>query len=304
MRLIMTKFKILLVLMIIAVFLSGCANNTYQNSTATNTVENTTESTKSSDVIDNIEPNINGITVEEILAQIPDTINNELYYNGNSFDSQNMFYNKNLILNKHLEFDLYSNYRHSYSPMVQLIFTNAEYITSTPEEPEFYSVGICVTETGLQSDFFFGYSMPASEKPGEYLGSYSMCIEEIYTPTHEKMSDEWKERAANSIRIFMDENNYSSIAEENLEIGKYKVYVQGFSENDEHTNIFFEHENGSIYNSCYRFVHDTSGTRAANLFKFGFRNSIDSESFRIYYERVKQNAALTLEYEVHQRPGR
>lgn len=290
--------------MIIAVFLSGCANNTYQNSTATNTVENTTENTESSDVIDNSEPNINGITVEEILAQIPDTINNELYYNGNNFYSQHMFYNKNLILNKYLEFDLYSYYRDYPFPEVRLVFTNTEHFLSTPEDPKLYCIGICVTENGLQSDFFSGNFISASEKPGEYLGSYSLCIEEIYTPTHEKMSDEWKERAANSIRIFMDENNYSSIAEDNLEIGKYKVYVQGFSENDEHTNIFFEHENGSIYNSCYRFVHYTSGTRAANLFKIGFRNSIDSESFRIYYERVKQNAALTLEYEVHQRPGR
>ena len=302
----MTKCKILLVLMIIAVFLSGCANNTYQNSTATNIVENTTESTESSDVIDNSEPNINGITVEEILAQIPDVINNKLYYSGNYTHIENMLLNKNLILNKHLEFDLYS-YCPTFDdrlPEVRIVFTNADYITSNYEDPQVYCVGICVTENGLQSIFTTGYHIAASENFGTYLGSYSMCIEEIYTPTHEKMSDEWKENTANEIRIYMDENDFCSIAEDNLEIGKYKVYVQGFSENDTDTHIFFEHENGNIYSGFYYFVHNNSGKSAADLNKVNLVENPDSEGFQIYYERVKQNAALTLEYEVHQRPGR
>ena len=292
------------------VVLCGCSNNKELPEKGSNTVslaDLDSDETNESYIM------VNGkkIAVSDIVNQIPETINNELYYGGNYYDSNNIFLNSKLFLNSVLDYDLYINYPSDYYgdvypaslPEIRLVFKGIEHPLSTGEESKLYCVGIKVTETGLESRFFSGYHISEAEIPGTFLGSYSLCINEVVTPNHEQMSDEWKNNAKKALRLYMDENDFWSYEEDNLEIGCYNIYVKGFSENDTNTKVIFEHENGNLYEGYFYFVHHVSGDSPADLNKVILVENVNSESYQIYLERVKENAALTMEHTVYQQPG-
>ena len=312
----MFRKKIFLSILLSLCLLCGCTNDYSENSSSINTAISTTKQNKTGSIETDeqkdedkyIEVNGKKLTVDEIITQIPTTINNMLYYSGNYSESNNMFFNKDLILNKQLNYKLYGYYPISspnsnldiHLPEVRLVFTDMEHPLSTEDNPKLYYITIKVTENGLQSTFFSGYHISKTETPGIFLGSYSLCIDEIVAPKHEVMSEEWKTNVEKALRLYMDENDFWAYAEDNLEIGNYKVYIKGFSANDTDTNIIFEHENGNVYEGFYYFVHHVSGERSADLNKVALIEWDNDEGFQAYLERVKQNATFSMEYEVYQ----
>jgi len=98
--------------------------------------------------------------------------------------------------------------------------------------------------------------------------------------------------------MYMDENDFHNDKEKDLQPGKYMIYVQGFGKGDLDSRIFFEHESGRIYEGFYYFVHTNDGEGPADL------NHVSSEVYDLYgmsaeyYEKVKLNAALQMEYSV------
>jgi len=78
--------------------------------------------------------------------------------------------------------------------------------------------------------------------------------------------------------------------------GKYFIYVQGFSESDLDTRVFFEHEDGKVYWGRYLFVHDNDGKRSADLHKVELDEYYADDGFQLMLERIRQNSALSFEY--------
>lgn len=299
-----------IVVVILIVVLCGCSNKKELPEKECNKVSLADlDSDETNEIY--ITVNDKNIALSDIVNQIPETINNELYYGGNYYDSNDIFLNSKLILNRVLDYDLYINYPSDFYgdgypaslPEIRLVFKGIEHPLSTEEESKLYCVGIKVTETGLESRFFSGYHISETEITGAFLGSYHVQIDEIVAPKHEEMSNEWKDAAEKALRLYMDENDFYSYAKDNLEIGNCKVYIKGFSANDTHTKIIIEHENGNVYEGFYYFVHDISGDSSADLNNVTLVKNVNDESYRIYLERVKENAAFTMEYAVHQQPG-
>lgn len=293
----MHKTKLLFVILLLLGILSGCqkAGTPVQG-------ELPTQEEKSITVYGT------RFTVEQINEQIKETINEELYYCGNDPDSDNMFYNWDLILNKNLEYSLYyvpsdnpdstdPVYQEVFPPQIHFVITNMAHPLSTEDEPKLYFAGIEITQKGLRSDFCRGYHISADEKmKGEFLGSYSMCLTEIVKPIHEEMSNEWKEQVETELKLYMDENDYSAIKENNLPVGNYHVYIEGFSECDADSDVIFEHEDGRIYIGTYRFLHHASGENSANLHRVTL--SEYPESMAEYLNKVRENAVLSMKYAV------
>ena len=185
-----------------------------------------------------------------------------------------------------------------------LLFNNLEHPLSTKEEPKYCMFGIAFTKYGIESTFYaYGARDPddfayyTEECNAEYLGRYSMCITEITKPQHEQMSDEWKQLAEDAIKQYIAEEDVVGNKHYPLEPGKYCVYIKGFSEADQDTTIYFEHEQGKIYEGFYYFVHNISKDRPADL------NHVrpyfePSERDETMLKKIRENAALVIECQV------
>lgn len=253
---------------------------------------------------------VNGkeFSVEQINEEIKKVLNGILYYHGNDPESPYLPNNSSLLLNKTVEYDLFfyasGGGFASSKPKIFLTITNIVHPQSADEETFLYELGFYATEYGLSSDFCYMAHISQEEHDNAirygavFLGSYCMRIDEILPPLHEQMSDEWLAAAKGALCRYMDENNFYSEAEYNLQPGKYHVYVQGFSKSDEDSTVIFEHENGSVYSGRYYFVHSVIPGELADLNKVELVEDADTASFQSYMERVRQNAALTMEYSV------
>lgn len=242
------------------------------------------------------------VSVEDINNGIRTVFINAMYYHTNGqFDP---------FLNKTMEYELFLDQSTDSVPFprIYLIITNIEHPLSNEEFLKRYRFGVLLTEHGLQSDFYEQSVIHdradwASTFPEQisYLGQYTMQITEILPPAHEVMSSQWKQNAEAAIRLYMDENDFYSVEDENLPAGKYSVYVRGFSESDINSTIIFEHENGQIYAGQFYFVHNVSGDSSADLNHVELVENVDAD-YAEYLNRLKQHAALQISYSVS-KPG-
>ena len=254
---------------------------------------------------------VNGkeFSVEQINKGIKTTVNNVLYYHGNNFDSDYLLFNTDLLLGKCLEYELYfspdattETVGNNGMAIVYFVITNVEHRLSTPDDPKLYAFGIEICEYGLCSDFYYqgyvpkGKTHQLAEGGAVYLGSYSMCLNEVLQPAHEEMSDEWQKQAEEALKLYMDKNDLGADPENHLQPGKYTIYIEGFSQSDNHSTVIFEHENGSVYSGSYRFVHHITDGSPANLNKVLLVENCDADPYQIYLERVRSNATLVMVY--------
>lgn len=274
-----------LLLIVLLLVLSGCnIDNTYNSSTPNSTP-------------DTIAVYGRNVSVEEINQGIQAAFNTVLYYYG---DGQ--FYP---FLNKTIEYELFfdPNTQYRFFPQVYMIVLNAENPLSTDQTPRLYKFSISVTENGLQSYFHEQSHVTKQdttaylEDGASYLGRHSMCISEVVPPTHEKMSDAWKQSVGAALRLYMDKNNFYSEPGKNLPAGKYRVHVQGFSECDTDSTIIFEHENGTIYTGIYLFVHDITEGKPADLNHVELVENAEPD-YMEYLNKIRLNAAFSMEYAV------
>ncbi len=270
--------RFLTVLLTLMIVMSGCEGN------------------ETTVIPDAIEVNEQSISVAEVNSGIETVFNNALYYYEDGQLSQ--------FLNKKLEYELFfiPSTETAALPRVYMIVTNVKHPLSTEQNPLLYKFGIQISEYGLQSDFYEqsyaqqenGASFPDG---AVYLGQYSMSINQIEQPVYEEMTDQWKKQAETALRLYMDDNNFDSDTEKNLQAGKYQVYIQGFTKNDVDSTVIFEHENGQIYVGRYHFVHDISDEVSADLNKVELVEDIDPQ-FMAYLDKLRLTAALTMEYQV------
>ena len=250
--------------------------------------------------LEGITVNNRTLSIEEINNGIKNVFNTQLYYHPNGHLYQ--------FVSNQIEYDLYFSSKQVTSlslPLIYIFVTNIEHPLSSEQSPRLYRFGVCVNEYGLQSYFYEGGAPVSPQEnwgtcPPEgtmYLGHYSMDLNQNTQPIHEKMTDQWKQRAEAAIRIYMDKNDFSSVDAENLQAGKYNVYIQGFSESDVDSTIIFEHENGQVYLGRYYFVHYIVETAAADLNHVELMENIDTE-FMDYLDKLKMNAAFSMEYVV------
>lgn len=253
-------------------------------------------------------------SVEEIKNGIKNTLNSVLYYYGNDDTSDYLTSNKNIILKKDLKYELYfkpnSNNKADafiFPPKIYFAITNIQHPLSSPDNILLYEFGIDVTEWGLRSEFSY-QGNTTKGKPysfiGDdtiYLGSHTMRIDEIKKPEHEEMDDEWKKKAHKAIQLYMDKNDFYADKDDNLEPGKYHVYIQKFSKSDKDSTIIFKNQNGIIYVGYYYFVHDISDDNAADLNGVELVETANEKAFQIYLERVCSNPALEMEYTLTQK---
>ena len=184
-----------------------------------------------------------------------------------------------------------------------LCVNNMEHPLSTEEEPKIM-FGVAFSDYGMAEEFCtFGatseeeFENIVDSRGTVYLGKHTMCIGEISKPEHEQMSAEWVQAAKSAIRLYMDKNDFHYEAEKNLAPGNYRVYVKGFSKGDTDSRIIFEHENGSLYEGLYYFVHDISQDSVADLNHVALVSEPD-EAYMQRLAKVRENAALIMEYSV------
>ncbi len=247
---------------------------------------------------DAIEVNDQSISVAEVNSGIETIFNNALYYYEDGQLSQ--------FLNKKLEYELFfiPSTETAALPRVYMIVTNVKHPLSTEQTPLLYKFGIQISKYGLQSDFCEQSYVQQEKENGVsfpeetiYLGQHSMCISQIVQPVYEEMTDQWKKQAETALRLYMDDNNFYSQAEKNLQAGKYQVFIQGFTKSDVDTTVVFVHESGQIYLGEYYFVHSISDKVPADLNKVELVEDIDPQ-FMAYLDKLRLTAALTMEYQV------
>lgn len=293
----MTRLNILFTILIVGLLLCSCQQKNRQEPTFSTTIP--TVVAEPSITLDGVE-----FTVEQINAQLIETLNTDLYYTGTLSDSQNVFHNSDLILNRTIEYDLYFRPTGEFEsyPKIFIAITNLDHPLSTDTTPMRYEFGIDLTPLGLRSTFSYsGHTAQSSDynflrEDTVFLGSYSMCITEITQPVHEDMSTEWKEKTKAELCLYIEESADSVFEGKPLPNGKYYVYVQGFSESDQDACVFFEHEDGKVYWGRYLFVHNNDGTKAADLHKVEFDEYYADDSFQLMLERIRKNPALSFEY--------
>ena len=251
---------------------------------------------------------VNGrvFTVEEIKEGIGKTLNNILYYSNNL-----IWLDKELILHKKLEYDLFyvpsihDNTKNAdfYHGMIYLVITNVLHPYPSGSDPQLCVYGIGIKRWGLQSHFFYA-SRTEKEKPDAFLiaekretaiflGSHSIRIDEIKTPKHEQMDDTWKESVKKEVQLYMD--NSVTLADITfMSPGKYNVYIQGFSESDDDTDIYFENEDGDIYRGLYYFIHNVSKHTESWPADLNHVERLE-DAGTFAFEKVRANAVLSFE---------
>ncbi len=239
------------------------------------------------------------IAVNQIHQEIKRIFNNVLYYSIEDLESEYFTVNPSLILNKTLVYDLYF---FSDENRICVVFTNIDHPYSTAEQQYYYSFTTDVTTDGLRSvlivDKIKVQETKRSAFTNAFLETHSLFLEEIVRPQHEIMSEEWKTNTEESIRIYMDNNNFSSIKDKNLRPGNYHVYVQGFDPADEDSTIAFEHEDGTIYFGSFYFVHNIILDRPANLNHVGIPEYSTQEECAKRLEKIRSCAVISMEYAV------
>ena len=281
----MKNSRIIIVCLCVVFVLIGC-NNTSEQKDINETVP-----------AGSVTVNDRSFALKDINDGVKVVFNNALYYFPQEYKP---------FLNQSIEYDLFflrQTNDNSYS-RIYIVITNMEHPLSNKQSPKLYRFGILITEKGMQSVFYEESYISSLKKcntrvpeGADYLGHYTMHIDEIIQPTYEIMTDQWKHKAENAIRLYMDKNDFYSGSDKNLPIGKYNVYIQGFSESDTDSRIVFEHENGQIYLGQYYFVHDISNT-TADLNHVELLEC-DSADYAEYLSRLKLNAALHIEYSVN-----
>jgi len=280
----MKHWKILLLITSLIV-LSGCANNSAYHSGISNSAPGTIQACGRS------------FSVEDINAGIMDAINNTLYY-----QQDETFYN---FLNAPLEYELFYDPNHGYpGPEVYFIIANSLHPLSTAESPMLYRLGITITDNGLQSYFSRIDYISSSEdisaysvEGGTYLGHHTALLNNILTPVHEEISEQWKFSAEEALRRYMDENDFYGDKHKNLPKGNYSIYIKGFSKADTDSVVIFIHEDGHVYEGRYYFVHEISEDSTATLNHVELVENVDA-SYLEYLKKVQHNAALCMEYRI------
>ena len=256
---------------------------------------------------------VNGrtFTTEEITTGIRDTLNNLWYLHGDYNTSEQISSNKNLLLGKDVEYDLYQHLgpgdasKSSYAKMLYVVITNIPPLSSTEEEPRLYTFALRITEGGVESYFYTESNLPQEtayegfyEGHDEmvYLGHYTMRIDEVTKPQYEQMDSEWVGITKRSIKLYMDAN-FDNI----LEPGNYNIFLKKFFKGDIDSIIFFEHEKGNIYWAFYSWVHST-GEGYPGLDRLALDEDFNNgETYKEYFERIKSDPAVSLDYSVKSR---
>lgn len=239
-------------------------------------------------------------TMDEILQGFADAINKDLYYNG-------VFYydlDATTLVNNTLECELFYNAgnQEMYS-MIVMTITGAKRSLSA-EESIWYDFAIYISESGLSSEICLARKNPEKANYRTLhanaisLGTHTLAIPEITQPGCEAMTGEWKESAKIAINRYMSENDFYADKEDNLKPGKYRVYIKGFLEGDWDADIYFEHEDGSVYSGTYCFVHTIAPEKPADLNHVQFDEYLSDDSNQEYMEKLYKNAVLTMEYTV------
>lgn len=238
------------------------------------------------------------ISVNQIHQDIQRIFNNVLYYSMEDLESEYFQHNPSMILGKTLVYDLYF---FSDENRIFVVFTNIDHPYSTAEQQYFYAIKTDVTTVGLRNiPMIDEIKVEETEHltyTNAFLETHSMCLEEIVRPQHEIMSEEWKTNTEESIRIYMDNNNFSSIKDKNLRPGNYHVYVKGFDPADEDSLIVFEHEDGTFYFGRFYFVHNTVPNRPADLNHVSISEDSPQEDAKLL-DRIRSCAAISMEYAV------
>ena len=276
-------------------------------------------STKESETEDEIPTSImvweREFSVDEINAGIKNNINNNLYYHGDHEDSDLMMHNKNLVLNQNIEYDLFyipntgeDEFDKIWGGEILFIMPGIEHPLSQPDDVKIYEMGARITEEGISLEYLAArhisidrYKSYFENEEYIYLGCHSMCIEEIVPPVYEEKSEEWKDNTEKSIQLYMDENDFYSDDSKNLKQGKYKVYVKNFTKADSDSWILFEHEDGDVYYGIYYYVNIDWPNSPANLNHVELVDESGVEYMKSYFEKVKANAAICVEYEVKEK---
>ena len=254
---------------------------------------------------------INGkaFTIDEVNEGIKNTFNSVLYYHGDDPNSKYLTSNKNLILQKKISYDLFfepnfytGEKAFVFSPKIYFVITNINHPLSTKEKLQLYVFGVDITEFGLRSDFSYqGHTIKENYNFLNdniiYLGNHTMYIEKIKKPIYEAIDVEWSKKVENSIKLYMDKNDYYTNGG-NLAPGKYLVYVQKFFRSDKNSTIIFVNQNGSTYKGDYYFVHDVFNNQPADLNNVVFVENVDKPKLLSYFEKIKTDPAIVVEYVV------
>ena len=281
----MKKWNFLILILSLIFALIGCNSG------------NTEHSSNVLSVTDSVKVNGRSISIEEINSGIKAVFCKDLYYYPDG--SMKPFFNNTV------EYELFFAPSNRSLPKIYMIVTNMEHPSSTEQSPKLYRFGISITEYGLQSDFYEQGAVPSPQEDWLvslpegtiYLGHHTMCISEIVPPEYETMSDQWKQRAENAIRLYMDNNDFYGENSKNLQAGKYNVYIKGFSVCDVDSVVVFEHEGGQVYRGWYYFVHEIAEGSPADLNHVELIENIDTDTIE-YLDKLRMNAALHMEYTV------
>ena len=289
--------KIIVFILILCLLMCGC-----QRSPNINESQPLAETTTYASDVEEILVEGKTLSINTINNQIRNVFNNESYYSVPYFGNEAIKNYPYLIVGQTLEYSLYYSAKDIVflgKPIIYIVVTNMEHPRSTEEEPLLYYFGLEVTEFGVASEFILeGFVGKDEHIAKEFIGSYSMCIEQISTPIHDEPSSEWKMRAQNAIQLYMDNNDYYATAEHNLKAGNYKVFIKGFAKSDRESRVYFVHEDGSVYIARYYYVHSISEGQPANLNNLSLIQFSEAEDYQLGLNRIYENAALRFEYSV------
>lgn len=297
MRNIKSIFSILLSLILFA----GCTSDLLIEQSSPETVEAETKAVSyaiiehggANDVV------VDGHTfsVDYINTVLLEAINNGLYYSVQE-GSLYLFNNPTLILGKQLEYDLYfvQSSRPVLEHMIYVVFPNEIYpFTDT----DVYEFGYSITSKGMSHvpysmsgvAYDDSYGKSVDTKTYQYLGKYSMVINNITKPKYDEISDIQCMAIDSGIKQWMESDGTY------LEPGTYTVYVCGFYKADSNATIYFLHENGSLYSG---FIWTLTGIsedgEPVTPYRIGkLEGSIDYQNE--YIKLVKEQAVFQCSYE-------
>lgn len=310
------KKKIIVFIVLFVVCIIGCesSNESISQNDLQSELPRISNATEPDDNLDEfvIYVDDRGYTVEDINAGIKNAFNEQLYYHG-EYDSDYILTNKDIIQGKNVEYDLYLCKSAEYtSPYATIYIRNIEHYQSTPENPLFYSMSIFLTKYGMPSDFNScgPIKKDAVCDESDYLGKYSMRIDEIIRPNYEEIGEALEKNVKSAVQLYMDRNDFMGEektfsegpeVQTSFKTGAYNVYVKKFSEADTDSTVIFEHEDGSIYEAKYCFVHDAIETKEANLRYIFYYSAInETDGHKSFVDKVKKDPVLCFKYVVNQ----
>lgn len=307
-------FVFLFTMILCTLSLTACKQGETMTDTSTEESEMSTEESETEDEIPtSIMVWEREFSVDEINAGIKNLINNVLYYYGDHEDSDYMMYNKNLVLNQKIEYDLFyipntgdGENDKIWGGEILFVMPGIEHPLSQPDDVQIYGMSTRITEEGISSAYLAAnristdrYKSLFDNEEYIYLGRHSLYMEEIVPPVYEEKSEEWKRNVETGIQLYMDQNEI--YGGESFKPGKYKVYVMNFTKADCDSWILFEHEDGDIYYGIYYYVNIDWPNSPANLNHVELKDEDRVEYSKSYYEKLKEHAAICVEYEVKEK---